>query len=135
MFGGKKVLQEKVTKLEEDIKGLEEEHEKANNERNLHVHELQMTVSSILKENADLETEKAELEDEITSVKKAYNDRLTQQQQVCTSLQSQVEEALSENMKLQGKMDDESDRYREAERERAKEQTSALDLQSQLTEG
>ena len=134
MFGGKKILQEKVTKLEEDIKDLEASHEKSDNERNLHVHELQVTVSSILKENADLESEKAELEDEITSVKQAYNDRLSQQQEVNTSLQTQVEEALGENMKLQGKLDDVTDRYKEAERERAKERTSAIDLQSQLTE-
>ena len=128
------ILQEKVTKLEEDIKDLESSHEKSDNERNLHVHELQVTVSSILKENADLESEKAELEDEITSVKQAYNDRLSQQQEVNTSLQTQVEEALGENMKLQGKLDDVTDRYKEAERERAKERTSAIDLQSQLTE-
>merc|ERR1712216_235358 len=34
----------------------------------------------------------------------------------------------------QGKLDDVTDRYKEAERERAKERTSAIDLQSQLTE-
>ena len=134
MFGGKKVLQEKVQKLEEEIKALQDSHDNANNERNLHVHELQMTVSSILKENADLESEKAELEDEITSVKKAYNDRLMQQQEVCTSLQNQVEESLSENSKLQNKLDEAVDCHKQAERERAKERSSAMDLQGQLTE-
>ena len=44
------MLQEKVQKLEEEIKALQDNHDSANNERNLHVHELQMTVSSILKE-------------------------------------------------------------------------------------
>ena len=134
MFGGKKLLQEKVQKLEEEIKALQDNHDSANNERNLHVHELQMTVSSILKENADLESEKAELEDEITSVKKAYNDRLLQQQEVCTSLQNQVEESLSENSKLQSKLDEAVDHHKSAERERAKERSSALNLQSELTE-
>ena len=118
------MLQEKVQKLEEEIKALQDNHDSANNERNLHVHELQMTVSSILKENADLESEKAELEDEITSVKKAYNDRLLQQQEVCTSLQNQVEESLSETVNCTS-LTKPSTIAKSAERERAKERSSA----------
>ena len=61
--------------------------------------------------------------------KKAYNDRLLQQQEVCTSLQNQVERVVKENSKLQTSWRSRRPSQKSG-KERAKERSSALNLQS-----
>jgi hypothetical protein len=109
-----------------------EEQAKMDNERKLHVHELQMTVSSLLQENADVEAQKLELEQEITAVKKAYTDRLSQAQDASRTLTAQVEESLQAQLELRNEMDLLRSKAREVERDREEERSKALQAQEHL---
>ena len=135
MFGGSARRKQAEEAAALEAQKAAEEQQRIDNERNLHVHELQMTVSSVLQENAQLEAQKVELEEEIFHVKKAYNDRLSQAQDNCKSLQGQLNEALELQLQLQGQVDTLNMKARDVQRERENERNSALDVQGQLTSG
>ena len=65
MFGGSARRKQAEEAAALEAQKAAEEQQRIDNERNLHVHELQMTVSSVLQENAQLEAQKVELEEEI----------------------------------------------------------------------